>query len=229
VLLRFAQLGIGPMLETHIHTHPTQGDTYVRIRKVIVILGAVAMPMALLSFGGGVASAKGTSGAVAQPGTVSCSKITGVISFNPPLTLTGTATENTTIKITVKGCSVQGGSVKPKKGTVDADISNASSTNGCTSLETSQPETLTVTWAPGSKIAPTTASFSGYAVASNAKGDEGFSLPNSGGTGAAVGSYAQASGVTATAFSNETSNALATACESSGGLSSLKITSGALG
>ncbi|HVC70412.1 MAG TPA: hypothetical protein VNC61_09200 [Acidimicrobiales bacterium] len=200
----------------------------MKLRKCIVMITAVAIPISLISvFDVGAASAKGSP--VAQPGKVTCSKIKGKITFNPPLTLNGTATENTTVKITVKGCSVSGGTVKPKKGTVSKDISTASSTNSCSSLGNSQPETLTVNWAPSSKIAPTTASFSGYAVATNGAGDEGFSLPDSGGTGSAAGSYAQASGVTATAFSNETSNQLALACSSPGGLASLKITSGSIG
>jgi hypothetical protein len=186
------------------------------------------MPVAMVSMGG-VASAHSGSAAVAQPGSVSCTKIKGSISFNPPLTLNGTSTENTTIDITVSGCSASGGGVKPKKGVVNQDISTSTSTNGCTSLENSQPENLTVTWAPGSKISPTAASFSGYSVATNGAGDEGFSLPDSGGTGSTTGSYAQASGVTATAYSNETASALASACSSSGGLKSLKITSGELG
>jgi hypothetical protein len=201
----------------------------VKLRKLILILTALALPISVLSvFAVGAASAKG-GGAIDQPGTVSCTKITGTITFSPPLTLTGTSPENTTIDMKVGGCTDTGGGVAPKKGTVSKDISTASSTNGCTSLSNSQPETLTVTWAPASKISPTTAAFSGYAVSTNAKGDEGFSLPNSGGTGAATGSYAEASGVTATAYSSESSSALATACESSGGLKSLKIASGSLG
>jgi hypothetical protein len=201
----------------------------VKLRKVSVMLAALVIPISLVSvLGAGVASAKGSP--VAQPGKVSCNKITGVITFNPPLTLTGTATgEQTTVKISVKGCTVTGGTVKPKKGTVNQVISTATSTDGCTSLENSQPESLQVTWAPASKIEPTTASFSGYSVVTNAKGDEGFSLPNCGGTGSAAGSYAQSSGVTATAYSGLTSSQLASACSSSAGLSSLKITSGAIG
>jgi len=199
----------------------------VKLRKFLVLASAVVVPISLLSvFDVGVASAKGP---IAQPGKVKCSKITGSITFNPPLTLSGTSTENTTVKITVKGCSVTGGTVKPKTGTVNKDISTATSKNACTSLGNSQPETLTVNWAPGSKIAPTTASFSGYAVATNGAGDEGFSLPNSGGTGSTVGSYAQASGVSAAAYSNQTSNQLAAACSAPGGLASLKITSGSIG
>jgi hypothetical protein len=215
------------MLQGHTHTQSDSGGFVVKLRKFIVIMTAVAIPIGLSVIDVGAASAKGSP--VAQPGKVTCNKISGTISFSPPLTLTGTATENTTVKITVKGCSVSGGTVKPKKGTVNKDISTATSTNGCTSLGNSMPETLTVDWAPASKIAPTTASFSGYAVATNGKGDEGFSLPNSGGTGSTIGSYAQSSGVTATAYSSETSSQLASACSSPGGLASLKITSGAIG
>ena len=200
----------------------------MKLRKVTVMLAALVVPISLVSvLGAGAASAKGSP--IAQPGKVTCTKITGSITFNPPLTLNGTSAENTTVKITVKGCSVSGGGVKPKKGTVNKDISTPSSTNACTSLGNSQPESLTVNWAPGSKILPTTASFSGYAVATNGAGDEGFTLPDSGGTGSTAGSYAQASGVTAAAYSNETSNQLAAACAAPGGLASLKIVSGSVG
>ena len=200
----------------------------MKLRKALVVLTAVAVPITMITVFGGVASAKKGGGAINQPGTVSCNTIKGTITFNPPLTLSGSSPENANVKITVKGCSVTGGTVKPKKGTVSGGLTSGGN-NNCTSLENSQPETLTVKWAPAGKINPTTASFSGYSVATNAQGDEGFSLPNSGGTGSTAGSYAQSSGVTATAYSNETSSQLASACGSSGGLKTLKLTSGSIG
>jgi hypothetical protein len=216
--------------QRHIHDNPTQdnptqGDTYVRLRKLVVTASALVLPLtlvAVLNVSAGVASAKGSP--INQPGTVKCTKVTGTISFSPPLTLTGNSTENASVDITVKGCTVSGGTVKPKKGVVKEPL--ATGTNNCSSLQNSMAETLTITWSPASKINPTTASFSGYAVASNSQNDEGFSLPNSGGTGSAVGSYAEASGVTAQAFSNESSSTLASQCGT--GLSKLKIVSGTI-
>jgi hypothetical protein len=174
-----------------------------------------------------VAASARPAAAINQPGTVACTGIKGTITFAPPLTLSGTSPEKTTITMTVTKCKTSGGGVKPKKGTVSQTISKTGSTNNCSSLTSSQSESLTVQWAPSSKINPTTASFSGYTVGSNAAGDEGFILPNSGGTGTAVGSYAEASGVTAAAYSNETSTQLSSACAA--GLASLKITSGTVG
>jgi hypothetical protein len=198
----------------------------VKLRKFVLTASALALPLtlvAVLNVGAGVASAKGAP--INQPGTVSCSEISGTITFNPPLTLTGSSTENAKVDITVKKCSVSGGTVKPKKGVVDEPL--ATGTNNCASLENSMAETLTIDWAPASKINPTTASFSGYTTGTNSKQDEGFILPNSGGTGSAVGSYAQASGVTAAAYTNETETQLTAAC-SGAGISSLKITSGTI-
>jgi len=181
--------------------------------------GALALPLVTV-----VALGSSTAGA-SGPGTgvLTCTKIKGTITFKPPLTNTGTATENTTVKITVSGCS--GGTPKPKKGTVKQDISSPTSTNACTSLETSSPETLTVKWSPSS-ITPSTSSYSGYDAATNGAGDEGFTLPNSGGTGSTTGSYAEGSGSTASAYSNETESQITAAC-GAGGLKKLKITSGA--
>jgi len=184
--------------------------------------GALALPLvtvvALGSTTAGASSRTGTTGT----GTVSCTKIKGTITFKPPLTNTGTATENTTVKITVSGCT--GGTPKPKKGSVKEDISTATSTNSCLSLNNSSPETLNVKWSPAS-IAGTTTSFSGYMAGSNMAGDEGFVLPNSGGTGTATGSYPTGS-ATASAYSNETESQITAACGTTAGLKKLKVTSG---
>jgi hypothetical protein len=65
----------------------------------------------------------------------------------------------------------------------------------------------------------------------NSAGDEGFTLPASGGTAKVTGSFAGSDlGATSTAqtFSNQTGKQLLTACGSSAGLASLQVASGTL-
>jgi hypothetical protein len=191
-------------------------------RKLLLTGAAIALPLGMLAVSG-VAGASAHKGKVTATGKLTCTAIKGTISFSPPLKTTGPfSTETSTAKITVSGCT--GGSVNPKSGKVDQSLSSATSTNDCTSLATSNAETLNIKWA--GKINPSTTSFSGYSTGANGAGDEGFILPQSKGTGSTVGSYAEASGATAAAYSNETEAQILAACGTSAGLKKLTLTTG---
>jgi len=190
-------------------------------RKLMLATGALLMPVSAVAMIG-VGSASAARSNPAGTGTVTCTKIKGSITFKPPLKNGGTATEKTTIKVTVSGCS--GGTPNPSKGTVKQVISSGTSTNNCTSLSTSQPESLTIKWAPSS-ISPSTSSYSGYSVGTAGNGDAEFILPNTGGTGSTIGSFAEGSGSTATAALNKTSAQIAAACGTAAGEKKLSITS----
>jgi hypothetical protein len=190
-------------------------------RKLMLATGALLLPVSAVALVG-VGSASAARSNPAGAGTVTCSKIKGSISFKPPLKAGGTSAEKTTIKVTVSGCS--GGTPNPTKGAVKEIISSGTSTNGCTSLSTSAPESLTVKWAPKS-LSPSTSSYSGYTLGTAGNGDEEFILPDSGGTGSTIGSFSEGSGSTATAVLNETATTIGTQC-SGKGVKSLKITSG---
>jgi len=192
-------------------------------RKLVLATGALLLPVSAVAMIG-VCSASAARVNPAGTGTVTCSKIKGSITFKPALKNGGSAHEVTTIKVTVSGC--KGGTPNPKKGSVKQVISSGTSTNNCTSLSTSQPESLTVKWAPAS-ISPSTSSYSGYTVGTAGNGDSEFILPDSpSGTGSTIGSFAEGSGSTATAVLNHTAAQIATACGTAAGEPSLKITSG---
>jgi hypothetical protein len=194
---------------------------------------------------------------VTANGTASCGNatsgtngISGTITFTPPLKNGGTASEVTSVKIKEKDCSTtatnlpHGGTLKGK---VKQSISSPTSTNSCTGLETSAPETLTVKWkwvnASGVALAivkPTVISFSGYNIVSSTNppwtvsGDEGFQLPGNGsgggGTSSATGSFVgtdAGASSTAVAYLGLTAATLAADCASSGGLATATFAFGA--
>jgi len=222
----------------------------VRLRRVI--FGAAAL--ALLS-GTALAATAGVASAsvrniptVTANGTATCgspgsSAISGTITFSPPLKLGGTSPEVTTVNIKEKPCTTTATNLRAGgklKGKVKQSISSGTSTNSCTGLTTSAPETLTVkwTWKNTAGVAldnvnPTTISFSGYNIVSSTNppwttsGDEGFQLPGNGsgggGTSSGTGSFLGTDGgasSTAEAFLGLTAAQLSSDCSSSGGLAS---------
>jgi hypothetical protein len=196
----------------------------VKLRKLVMGVAAVGLPLGVLStvVGTGAAFAGGSI----QPGTLTCTAIKGTVSFKPTLTMTP-QTVKTTIKITVSGCTPSGGGATPTKGTASSSSTTAGQT--CTSLATGSttPQTLTTKWSPTS-IAPSTVTFSGYNPATNGMGDEGFSLPNTGGSASGSGSYMDGdSGAssTAVAYTNLTEAKLAADCAGKG-FKKLSIKSG---
>ena len=181
-------------------------------RKLLLAGAAIALPISTVAISG-VASAAKTG-----TGKVTCSTITGSISFKPALKTTGPfTTEKSSAKITLSGCT--GGTPTPSGGKVSQTLSSATSTNNCTSLATGTSEQITVKWKGG--IAPTTTAFPPYKTGTNGAGDAGFVL--SGGT--TTGSYA-GSGATASVYSNMTEAAILAACGTSKGLAKLTLSSG---
>jgi len=197
-------------------------------RKIMMATGALLLPLATVAMVGGTASAARSH--VNTTGTITCSGIKGTITFKPPLKNGGTATETSElVKITVTKCKTASGTpTVPKKGKVASNLATGTGTNSCASLTGGgppSPETLTVAWSPGS-LGHSTSSYSGYDIATNGAGDEGFSLPQAaGGTGATTGSYAEMSGSVATAFSNQNATQLGNECAAAG-IAKLTLKSG---
>ena len=185
-------------------------------------------------------TANGTVACGSNNGTHAVSGIKGNITFTPPLVNGGTASENTTVKIKLKPCTITGntnlkkvgGKYQTLKGKVKESISSPTSTDSCTGLQTSAPETLTIKWtytntstgAVLDTVNPTVVSYSGYttnastnppwASASNA----GFQLPGSGGTASATGSFATGGGASsqAEAYLGSTEADIASDCANGG-------------
>lgn len=170
-----------------------------------------------------------TTTAAVSSGDVSCTGITGALTFSPPLTTKGSAAESTAVSLRASGCTTTGSS-GPAVTASTATATISSTTNSCAGLITSRPLTVTVTWSP-STIRPSVLTFSGYSPVMNSSGQEGFTLPAAGGTAKVSGSFAGSDlggGSTSQIFSNQTGTQLLTACGSSAGLASLQVTSGSL-
>jgi hypothetical protein len=162
-----------------------------------------------------------------------CTHVTGKVTFTPPLTLAGnTNSEVTKTRTTSTGCTVPKGTALTKgvsTSTITKTTTN-NTANSCTGLATSVPVTEHVVWTHTPLIANSTVRFSGLMPATSASGDEGFTLPNTGGTASVTGSYPgpdKAKTSTATVYTNMTAKQIATARASAAAVTSLAIASGA--
>jgi len=194
-------------------------------RRTTCLLLFIVVPLVATSCSSGT----GSSDIVVATGSVTCSNVTGSVSFSPPLTMSGGSAEHITIALTTNGCTTSGSNIPTlAKGSVATTISMA--TNACSSLLSPQPVTVTETWIPAT-IHQSVVSYSGYKIGLSPSGGGGFTLPNSGGTAKVVGSFAgsdHGSGSTAALYSTESATELLTACGSDAGLASLPVTSGSV-
>jgi hypothetical protein len=153
-----------------------------------------------------------------EPGSVACSKVTGSVTFDPPLSNSSwSSSEMALVQITLSTCSGSGGGASPTQGVADIEIPLA--TSNCASLSSprTSPTSLGISWSPASR-GLTEVVFPGYTPTSPS-----FSL---GGSGTSVqGSYAgKGAASTATVTLGKTAEQLASACASSGGLASATVT-----
>ncbi len=203
-------------------------------RKILLSGVVVVMPLALVAIAtSGPASAKTTKFSGNAPGTVSCSVITGKVSFKPPLKLTS---GGTTIK--AKGafsvCHASNPSVAITSGKFKAAITG-SATPGCAGLAGgTASESFTVKWkgdynGTKAKFTASTIVVKGSTIVTNGAGDEGFELPNPSnepnGT-TTSGSFAGVSSSESFAYTTETASAFSAACGP--GIHSVIIGSGSL-
>lgn len=169
------------------------------------------------------------AGGTVATGSVSCTHVTGTITFTPPLSNTGTSPETTRLSLDASGCTTSApGGIPVTGGTATATIH--SSTNGCVSLLTSKPVAVAVAWSPSS-VHATVASFGGYAIVSDASQHTGFGLPDAKGTVSVAGSFAgtdNGASSTASTYSDLTSIQLLTTCGTSTGLTALTIATGSV-
>lgn len=167
-------------------------------------------------------------GAVAT-GSITCTKVTGTITFTPPITGNGSSAESTDISLTVDGCTTTGSNVaQVTGGTATATIKTASS--NCSNLLNPQPVSVAVSWSPGS-VHASQASFSSDGIVSDSAGHLGFGLPGSGGTATVTGSFAGSDNgakSSATTYSTLTAAELQSACASPAGVASLTVASGSV-
>jgi len=202
-------------------------------RKFALLAVVVTMPLALIAVGSAVASASTPKFSGNAPGTISCSSITGKVSFKPPLKLTS---GGTTVKAkgAFSGCHASNPAVSITLGKFKAAITS-SATQGCAGLAGgTTSETFTVKWkgdynGTKAKFTASTIVVQGSTIVTNGAGDEGFELPNPShepnGT-TATGSFATVSSSESFAYTNETAAQFSAACGP--GIHSVVIASGTL-
>ncbi len=181
-------------------------------RKLILGVAALALPLgmvATLGAGSATANANGTG-----TGVYSCTKLTGTISFNPPLKLTGQI-ETTTVKAVASGCK---GTAKPGVLTAtSSSVTKGTKPSSCATLAAGATTAVkfTQTYTP-SGTAPST--FTGSAVGATSGQTVSFNV-----TGSVTGSYKSAA-AKAHAVLKQTSSQIGSMC--SAGVKTLNIASG---
>lgn len=188
------------------------------LRKVVLWTVAVMLPAGLLA----VVIAPSVASAIATKtgkGTYNCTKISGTITFNPPLTSSGNSkSETTTVKSTSSSCS--GGSPAVTKATSNETrkiTSKKKNANSCSSSDTTSQAVSQITYNNGAAASTLTGTASA-GVSSN--GHVQFTIKDA----TVTGSYPSSS-ADVTITLKQTAVSLEKAC-SSGSIKTLNIASG---
>ena len=167
------------------------------------------------------------AGGTAATGSVTCTDVTGGITFYPPLVNAGTSPETTSIVLSVSGCTPTGSNVSQVAGARATAIIQGAD-NSCTGLLTSRPIAVAFAWSPSS-IHASLVSFSGFSLPTDAAGHVGFALPDKGGSASVAGSFGGTNGGASSSgstFSSLTVAQLHSTCDTTAGLTSLTFVNG---
>ncbi|MGO8871719.1 MAG: hypothetical protein ACLQPH_10035 [Acidimicrobiales bacterium] len=205
------------------------------IRRMLVVAAVIAMPVSVIAATGGIA------GAVAKvngkPDTIICTKISGTATFKTPMHLSMSPfTEVTTIKTTLSGCTTAGPNpVTVVSGAVSGTLTNTAAT-GCVGLLAGSTDVgkLTTKWKTSGAMlaapASTTIKVNSVAGGTNTVGANTygtFGIPGSTANGAPGGPFQGSdvgAGDSTHAATVLTQPGIIAACNSAGGLKSLKLT-----
>jgi hypothetical protein len=195
-------------------------------RKLVMGCAALLLPVATVTIAGVQAASAGVP-PVTGTGTVSCSGATGLMKFNPDLTLTGSSPEMVSVKVVLHGCHASAGSNVTTanfngkgKGTISASSNNCNNLAGTQTVSGS----VAIKWTGKSgtaKLDPTTITLTSITgLAAGANGNVGFTISNQ----ATSGSFA---GTTSGELdSNKTAAMEGATCGAKRGLKLLNIVSG---
>ena len=152
----------------------------MRLRKLIIGVVAIGMPVAVMSTIVGVGAAQAL---VTGTGTLKCTKIAGTVTFKPPLkgTTLNNNTETQTYKLTATGCKPSGSNItKVTKGVVSQTIHTTDTS--CHGLIDGSATgfNFTAVWTSTPAAANSGIAFSGDTPVV-VGGKAGFKLPNTGG------------------------------------------------
>jgi hypothetical protein len=199
------------------------------------LLAAVVLTVPTVLFTTAGVAPSWAAPSAAAPGTITCTHVSGKVTFTPPLTLSGNSnTETTKTRTVFTHCHVSTGTA-PTKGVTASTIIKTTTNmtaNSCAALGASMPVTEKVVWTHTPTIANSTVKFSGDMGATEPTSmDAGFTLPNTGGTASVTGSYPGTDhGATSssTVYTNMTGTAIGAACASATGLASLTLDAGTI-
>lgn len=201
--------------------------TKIRHATLLILLTLAISVMGLFPIACASAAKTTKHKVVVATGGVTCTKVTGTVTFTPPVRHVGTTTETQTVTFRASGCRTTGSNVKHVTAGVLRVVVHRPS-NSCIGLLSTVLPKSTGTWVPSS-IHSTTAAFSGLTFVYSKTGDVGFTVPNSGGTARVSGSFAgrdHGKRSTATVYTNMTPTQFRDACISSAGLARQSIVSG---
>lgn len=194
----------------------------------IVVLG---LPLGSLALAPGLAGASGSVDATTA--VISCAKVHGTVTFNPPLTNTGITNETITFTETVSSCSPTGVAATVTKGAVTAKLKTDLPAQGFPSAcdligdasDFGTNSKGSVAWTSSPALSSGDTKFKVAPLHWTTDGSEqvnalgwSFGTPSGSFQGPNHGEYDQA-----WADSTITANAAFNDCESSSGLSSLKL------
>lgn len=203
----------------------------MRLRKVIIGVVSIGMPLAVMST---IVSVDAAQALVTGTGTLTCTKITGSVTFTPPLkgTTKNTNSETQKYSLTTTGCKTSGGSNihSVTKGVVSQTIHTTDTSCNGLNYGSGSGFNFTAVWTSTPAAANSVIAFSGDTPVV-VSGKAGFKFPNPGGTAAVSGSFpgtnagatSRAEGITA-----QTPTALLAPCSTATGLKSIKIVKGSL-
>jgi hypothetical protein len=193
-------------------------------RKLVQVLTAVLMPLGFVTMIG----VSNAGAAIDQPGTVTCTKVTGTQSFSTALVDGGTATTQLTTVLTLKSCHASSG-LSPSKGKVTTLTPFSLANNDCATYESGNPMmssgSLKIKWSPTSEIASTTLDIPSFTVIPGGNFNFGGSNP---GSVSGNGSYDGTDGFLGSSADltyKQTIQEIAASCAGSG-VSSLKVNAG---
>ncbi len=122
------------------------------MKKIVLAVAAVAMPLGLVAGTAGIAGAGGPKTDVSSA-TIDCSSVTGGLKFAPALTSTGGNPENTNVKLVLSGCTVSGVPGVTVSGGKGAGVLH-SANNNATALAGTNTVTgqINIKWASSTKL-----------------------------------------------------------------------------
>ncbi len=189
-----------------------------------------ALTLSTISLAGaldGPAGASSKPKVVVATGAIVCTKVTGSVTYHPPVHHVGTTPETQVFSFHASHCTTTGSNVRHVTGgSLTASVHRT--VNSCIDLLQAKLSSAKVTWTPRS-IHPSTTHFSGFVFVTNAAGDEGFKLPNPGGTATVAGSFAgkdHGARSSATVYINTTALQFRDACMAPAGVAREAIIGG---